>query len=169
MDDFEKRPNRIPWPPLIYACALAGGVLLDWGFPIEFLAITMNRTFMSVGGVLLAGLGLALDVAAMVMMYRARTNILPHRAADKLLTSGVFALTRNPIYLGNTLLLAGFALFTAAVWLILATMIAAFAVDRLAIRREELHLAVRFGDAFQAYVQTTPRWLSVPWKIAAAK
>jgi protein-S-isoprenylcysteine O-methyltransferase Ste14 len=102
-------------------------------------------------------------------MYRARTNILPHRAADKLLTSGVFALTRNPIYLGNTLLLTGIALFTAAVWLIPATMIAAFAVDRLAIRREELHLAVRFGDAFQAYVQTTPRWLGVPWKNAAAK
>ncbi|MDX1717154.1 MAG: methyltransferase, partial [Anderseniella sp.] len=40
-------------------------------------------------------------------MFSARTNILPHRAADRLVTHGPFALTRNPIYVGNTIAMLG--------------------------------------------------------------
>ena len=169
MDDLEKRPNRVPWPPLIYASALACGLLLDWILPIEPLITLLNRTFVSGFGSLLAAAGLALDVAAMLTMYRARTNILPNRAADKLLTTGVFALTRNPIYTGNTLLLSGIALYWPSVWLIPVTIVAAFAVDRLAIRREEAHLATRFGADFRIYARQTPRWIGIGRNNCAAK
>ena len=153
--DPNQRPNRIPWPPLIFlaadGAALGLGAVLPAGLPFG----TAGR----LAGGALALSGLALDVAAMVAMVRARTNILPHRGADRLVRHGPFRYTRNPIYLGNTLLLAGLGLALANAWFLPAAAAAAFAVDRLAVRREEAHLAARFGAAWHDYAASTPRWL----------
>jgi protein-S-isoprenylcysteine O-methyltransferase Ste14 len=91
-------------------------------------------------------------------MSRQHANILPHRAATALVTSGPFALSRNPIYLGNTIAMAGAGLAFANPWFLPAALLAAVAVTRLAIRREEAHLAARFGAAWDAYSQRTARW-----------
>lgn len=111
-----------------------------------------------VTGVLMVCLGLGLDLAAMHAMRHSRTNILPHRGADHLVTGGVFAFSRNPIYLGNTVLLAGLASALAWPWLMTTTACAVVLVEHLAIRREERHLSVRFGPAFTEYAQRVPRW-----------
>ena len=121
---------------------------------------------------ILAGLGL--DVATMVTMRRARANILPHRAATALVTGGPFALSRNPIYLGNTMMLGGAGLAFANAWFLLAAWMAARLVTVLAIQREEAHLASRFGAAWDAYARRTPRWLWLPhspgaWTIGGRK
>ena len=113
---------------------------------------------MAVGAVMMAT-GVGLDLAAMVWMHRLRANILPHRAATTLVTTGPFAVSRNPIYLGNTLLVAGAAPALDNPWFLPAALIAAFAVTQLAIRREEAHLAARFGSQWRDYANRTPRWL----------
>jgi protein-S-isoprenylcysteine O-methyltransferase Ste14 len=74
-------------------------------------------------------------------------------------TSGPFALSRNPIYLGNTLLITGAALLFASPWLLAAACVAAALVRVLAIRREEAHLAAQFGSVWTDYTQRTRRWL----------
>ena len=98
----------------------------------------------------------------MATMHRAHTNILPHRAGGHLGTAGVFAISRNPIYLGNTLLLIGLALALGRPWLLVTAVISVLLVDRLAIRREEQHLTARFGDAFTTYKKRVPRWFGFP-------
>lgn len=150
------RPNRIPWPPLVFVAALVAAVLLGrfWPGP-DFLDSALPR---ALGAVLLAG-GLTLDLATMLVMTRHKANILPHRAATALVTSGPFALTRNPIYLGNTIALTGAGLAFANPWFVPAALAAATAVTRLGIVREEAHLAARFGAEWQAYARRTPRWL----------
>ncbi len=105
--------------------------------------------------------GIAIDVAAMLAMRRARANIQPHRAATALVTTGPFALSRNPIYLANTVLIAGAGLAFGNPWLLLMAAVTARLVSLLAIRREEEHLATRFGEAWTAYAQHTPRWLRI--------
>lgn len=110
-------------------------------------------------GAALVAAGLALDGAAVVTMARAKTNILPHRGADRLVTGGPFVLSRNPIYLGNTTLLIGAAFVLGNGWFFVAAALGAFATQELAIRREEAHLAARFGADWQAYAARVPRWL----------
>ena len=105
--------------------------------------------------------GLGLDVYAMFEMRRLRANILPHRAATALVTTGPFALSRNPIHLGNTMLVAGAALVFSNPWFLAAAVIVAVLVEVLAIRREEKHLAARFGNAWRAYMKRTPRWIRI--------
>ncbi len=103
-------------------------------------------------------IGLGLDLWAMVTMQRCKANILPHRPATALVTSGPFAWSRNPIYLGNTLALIGAGLAFSNLWFLPAAALAAFAVLRLAIRREQRHLAERFGPAWETYRGQTLRW-----------
>lgn len=114
----------------------------------------------------LVWLGWALGVAAVgliawsaVAMQRAATNILPHRAADSLVTTGPFALSRNPIYLGTTTLLLAAGLVRQEPWLIGAAALDAVLVTKLAIQREEAHLAAKFGAAWEAYKARTGRWI----------
>lgn len=152
------RPNRIPWPPLLYGAALALGFALGWLLPLGWPAALAGPAGRVLGGAL-AATGLGLDLWSLATLHRARTNILPHRAADHLVTQGPYALSRNPIYLGNTLLVLGLGLALANGWMMAAALGAAVATDRLAARREEAHLAARFGAAFEAYRARVPRWI----------
>lgn len=160
-EDIARRPNRLPWPPLIYAAALAAGVALQSAAPLAWPALLPQAATRGLGAVL-AVTGLALDLWALATLHRARTNILPHRPAERLVTHGPFALSRNPIYVGYTLLTAGLSLALSNPWLMAAAVVAALATDRLAARREENHLAARFGEAFTAYAARVPRWIGRP-------
>ncbi len=156
-NNIKDRPNSIPWPPIIFLGVALAAVALNRLWPIALIPEAWQPWFVFAGAAV-AGLGLALDLGAMSAMRRAHTNILPHRAADQLVTDGVFAFSRNPIYLGNTMLLIGIGLVLGSVWMIGGAFVAALLCDRLAIRREEHHLQARFGEAFAAYARRVSRW-----------
>lgn len=150
-------PNRIPWPPLIYAVAVFASLLMEFLLP---LTVSLPGWTISIGLAVMT-LGLAMDVAAMLTMRRNRANILPHRAATALVTTGPFTLSRNPIYLGNTTMLAGAALAFGNMWFAVTVPFAIAAVTTLAITREERHMAASFGPAWVDYTSRVPRWLFV--------
>jgi protein-S-isoprenylcysteine O-methyltransferase Ste14 len=148
-------PNRIPWPPLIFiGAAVAAFALGHVAAAPEWLDIGVAE---ALGWVTMA-LALGLDVAAVLTLRRHETNVLPNRPATRLVTTGVYSWSRNPIYLGNTLLLAGAAFAFRNPWFLPAAAGAGFAVLRLAVLREERHLAARFGAAWEDYRSRTGRW-----------
>lgn len=153
--DPKNRPNAVPWPPLLYGGAILIALVLGRILPLPLSAAPA----IVIAGWLLVGLGLGLDVWAMRTMARAQTTILPHRAADRLVTSGPFGVSRNPIYLGNTIWSTALGLALSNGWFLILGPAAALAVERLAIRREEAHLAAKFGAEWQAYAARVPRWL----------
>lgn len=152
----EDRPNKVPWPPLIYGAAAGAAWVLGRWVPLGFLPV------LSLTGLTIIATGLGFDIAAMVTMVRHRANILPHRAATALVSTGPFAVSRNPIYLGNTLVLVGLAGALGNAWFLLAAVAAARLVTTLAILREEAHLAGRFGAAWDDYAARVPRWFGLP-------
>ena len=102
---------------------------------------------------------IALDVTAALAFRRHRTTILPHRGATALVTDGPFAKSRNPIYVANTLLVSGAGLLFGVGWLVLAGLAGAVLTQKLAIEREERHLAARFGGPGRTMRRGRPRWL----------
>jgi protein-S-isoprenylcysteine O-methyltransferase Ste14 len=156
-DRFGEKPNTIPWPPLLLVGALTAATLLQLAIPFGFALPGYARLL----GAAIVLAGLAFDVSAIVTMRHARANILPHRPATRLVTVGPFRYTRNPIYLGNVLLCAGLSLALSNPWLCATGTLMAFAVDHLAIRREEIHLANQFGSDWERYKAATPRWLLI--------
>lgn len=103
--------------------------------------------------------GLGLMALAAVTMLRAGATVDPTRPPTALVTHGVFRWTRNPIYLGDALILAGLCL----IWQPLAALalVPGFVllVNRRFIRREESWLRARDAAAFDAWAARTRRWL----------
>lgn len=156
--DAGDSPNAIPWPPLVYTNALLAAWTLErvqpWGW-LEAGLATLPR---GIGGTLFV-VGLAVDLWAIFTLRRHRTTVLPHAGATALVTTGPYRFSRNPIYLGNTLALAGLALMLRWGWLLLLVPVTIAAVGWLAISREEAHLARRFPVEWRAYAQKVRRWL----------
>lgn len=150
-------PNRIPWPPLILTGCVAAAMALGWLFPLEPFSPAVNLPL----GILCFAFGVGLDFMAMRVMRRSNANILPHRSATALVTEFPFSISRNPIYLGNSLLLAGAGFLFANPWLFVMAAVAALLVTELAIKREEAHLEALFGDQWRRYAADVPRWLRI--------
>jgi protein-S-isoprenylcysteine O-methyltransferase Ste14 len=153
-------PNTIPWPPLILAASVLCAIALGWFFPIAAATPEVSLPL----GVLCFALGVGLDFTAMRIMRRSRANILPHRAATALVTAFPFSISRNPIYLGNTLMLMGAGFLFANSWFFIAAAVSAAAVTELAIKREEAHLDALFGAQWRRYADEVPRWLKTPFR-----
>lgn len=103
--------------------------------------------------------GLALAGAAAVQFRRARTTIVPHRTARFMVTTGVYRLSRNPIYLGDVLVLAGFILCRGAWPSVVLLPLFAIVITRRFILPEEARLRAAFGGAFDTYAERTNRWI----------
>ncbi len=110
-------------------------------------------------GTTLVALGLALMAAAVAMLVTGKTTPIPHRAPAALVTGGVFRLSRNPIYLGDVLVLLGFVLrWEAAIALGLVPGFIVL-IERRFIRDEEARLREAFGTEFDAYCARVRRWV----------
>lgn len=153
--DFKDRPNRLPWPPVLLGIAIICGFVLRYLAPLTFA----NTPLVQSVGVLLIGGALALDVWASLTFRKARTTILPHRGTEALVTVGPFKVSRNPIYLGNLMILCGLGLLAGSLWHTALVAPLALAIKQLAIAREELHLATKFPEEWAAYASKVRRWI----------
>jgi protein-S-isoprenylcysteine O-methyltransferase Ste14 len=158
LSEITNRPNRLPWPPIIYVAAIALAILLWYLYPLPWIGQPLSDILFALGWLTLAAV-VAIDVAAMRALARAKTTIMPNKGSDHLVTNGPYAFTRNPIYLGNTLLMIGGGLVTANLWLLILAVAAAFLTQKLAIEREEQHLGIRFGKRYRDYAKRVRRWI----------
>jgi protein-S-isoprenylcysteine O-methyltransferase Ste14 len=150
------RPSAIPWPPLLFAAALAAGVLLGRFTPLPWPGL--DDLAARIIGYGLGATGVALMAWGFLTLYRANTTVLPHRRVERLVTHGAFRFRRNPIYMGEVLLLLGLAQATGNIWMAIMAPLFALGVFALAILPEERHLEARFGDAYVDYKAGTRRW-----------
>ena len=109
-------------------------------------------------GILIGG-GVLLMLLAAAEMRRQRTTIIPHREADRLVQSGIFRRSRNPIYLGDVLLLAGVILWMDAVLGLVLVPVLAWVLVRRFIIPEEDRLRRKFRADFARYCEKARRWL----------
>jgi protein-S-isoprenylcysteine O-methyltransferase Ste14 len=155
--DIVERPSRIPWPPLLLIGVIAAAVVLErvWPLPWPGLDDWPARAV----GLGLGAAGVVLLVYAIVTLRRHGTTVLPDVGATALVTSGPFRRFRNPIYLGDCLILFGLAEITKNIWFVIGAATFAVLVTLLAILPEERHLERRFGEAYLDYKAKTRRWL----------
>ncbi len=142
----------IDFPPVWLAGFAAVGGVLGLALPIR---LAYNEVIGSV--LIVAGFVLVLTAAAQMMI--ARTTLIPRRDPDALVTSGVFRFSRNPIYLGDAIVLAGLLIAWDA--LISLPLVAVFVlvITRRFILEEEGRLLRLFGEPYGDYMATTRRWL----------
>lgn len=110
-------------------------------------------------GVCLIVLGLALMLWSVVWMVRARTTPIPHRMPSALVTGGPFLFSRNPIYLGDMMILAGAVAWSGAVLGLLLLPLLLVILTRRFIIPEEKRLTRAFGPAYESWARRVRRWL----------
>jgi protein-S-isoprenylcysteine O-methyltransferase Ste14 len=117
-----------------------------------------QRLLDMVGSVLVLGGG-ALGLWGMLSFYRARTALFPHQPASRLVVSGPFRLTRNPMYIALSAVHAGAALVLNQLWALLFLPISIALVRTIVIAREERYLRSAFGAEYENYMRRVRRWL----------
>jgi protein-S-isoprenylcysteine O-methyltransferase Ste14 len=158
MSDVRDTAGVIAPPPLIAAVAVALGLLLDRLLPAYVLTVLLPLPErIAIGSVVMAA-GFALALPAILAFRRAGTHVEPWKSSSALVTDGIFRWLRNPMYVGATLLLAGFAVLLASDWTLVMTVGFALVVHFGVVKREERYLEAKFGSAYRGYKAQVPRY-----------
>ncbi len=152
-----ERANTFPWPPVLFIAAFAAAWLLTRYVPLDWPCL--DDLAARVVGLGFGILGLVLVLWAFWTLKKHDTTFMPDRASTVLVTSGPYGYLRNPIYLGEVLILLSLAEISKSIWYVAAAAAFALLVTPLQILPEERHLEVRFGDAYRAYKARSRRWV----------
>ncbi len=131
------------------------------GYPLSILYIALASPtvkFIAIGASV-AAIGLIIRGAAAGHL----------RKLETLTTSGPYAWTRNPLYLGSSLLAAGFAIAGCSPWSALVIVAYFLAFYPAVMKREEAELRVRYGEAFNEYAARVPLFWPRPPKRTVAR
>ncbi len=145
-------------PPVLFVAAVGGGILLDREVPLKVLPESVRILGLLAGWALLAS-GLILALWALGTFLAARTTVIPNRPARRLVTTGPYRWSRNPMYLALTLQGAGLALLVNTLWPLLLLPVALAILIAQIIRREERYLSSAFGEEYDSYRARVGRWL----------
>ena len=110
-------------------------------------------------GIVIAALGVALDAWALALFLKARTGIIPFSEATAFVVRGPYRWTRNPMYLGMTAILLGFALYLGSVTPFIVIPAFMGLIGERFIAPEEEMLEKTFGQAYVDYKARVRRWL----------
>jgi protein-S-isoprenylcysteine O-methyltransferase Ste14 len=142
-------------PPLIYLTGLA----LGFGLELLLPGSSVPDAVQWIGGGLLAALGLVLLASFNTAFTRKGTAVEPWKPTTAIVSTGPYRVTRNPAYLGMTLLYIGIALLADALWVLAPLPVVLAVIDRAVIAREERYLERKFGREYLDYKAGVRRWV----------
>ena len=148
-------PKVIVFPPILFVSAIAMGTVLQMVWPIHLRAALPLR----MAGAIPIVMGLVAIVSAKKGMRRLGTNVRPDLPTTAIVSDGPYRFTRNPIYLGASLVYLGVTLLLNVFWPLPALVPFFILLDWGVVQREELYLERKFGDVYLAYKRGVRRWL----------
>ena len=143
---------RLP-PPLGIVLIAASAELMHrfvWSLTVDFYNVALASLF--------ALLATALSAVAFFTFRHFKTNIMPFQPDQHLMTSGIFAYSRNPIYLSFLLYQVMLAFALHNLWMLLFLPISYGFLRYYVIAKEERYLSRLFAAPYKAYLTTTRRW-----------
>ena len=142
-------------PPTYLLIAIAVMVVLHFVFPI----MTVVSLPWSLLGIVPLVVGVVINMVASNTFQRVNTTIKPFEEATTLATSGVYQVSRNPMYLGFALILAGIAILLGSVTPYVVIPVFMILIERNFIQIEEQGLEQKFGQQWLEYRQRVRRWV----------
>ena len=147
----------IALPPLIFLGFLAAATVLEAVVPLPVLAAHAFPRYLA--GATLAACGFVMIVMGTRRFQAAGTNIPPNLPTTALVVDGIYRRTRNPLYLGATLVYLGLSVAAGSFWAIGLVIPLLGVINTGVIAREERYLERKFGDAYRTYKARVRRWI----------
>jgi protein-S-isoprenylcysteine O-methyltransferase Ste14 len=158
MTVWPDRPGIIAPPPLLALGAILLGLAVDHFVPLPLWPGGTLRLRLVVAGMLFA-VAIGIFVAALGEMRRHHTTPDPYRPSTTVVSSGIYARTRNPIYIGFLIVVLAVAFAFDSAWVAIGLLPLFAALQLGVVRREERYLATKFGGVYEAYRAHVRRWL----------
>lgn len=142
-------------PPIWALLALLASLALHHWLPL----VRLLRAPWSWSGVVPIVLALLLTPPAILLFRRSGTPVIPFERSTTLVTSGAYRFTRNPMYLGLTMLLLGVAMLQGSLGAFLPIPLFMLVVQKRFIEGEERFLTEIFGEQYLSYRRRVRRWI----------
>jgi protein-S-isoprenylcysteine O-methyltransferase Ste14 len=154
---MKKRSLELKIPPVVVLAVVAALMWLDsWIVPEAGLQMPARLAT----ALVFAVVGVAIAIAGIVSFRHAKTTVNPLKpeGTSSLVTSGVYRLTRNPMYLGAMIALVGWAAFLSNAVGFVFIPLFVFYMNLFQIGPEERALTALFGSEFASYRAKVRRW-----------
>ena len=145
-------------PPLVLVLMLA---VIMWFAAMQLPSLAFTLPGRHGLTVVISGVGILFLLAGVYQFQKAKTTVNPitPAAASAIVTSGVYRISRNPMYVGFLLALTGWAIFLSHPLPFLLLPVFVAYMNRFQISPEERVLSAKFGDEYDSYKQGVRRWL----------
>src|SRR5262245_20356906 len=157
MSEAERGANvRFP-PPLIYAIWIVVAVGIYYG--VARTPLPFDRSVGITGGVILVVIAVAIIASAFSLFKRTGQDPAPCAPSPELILQGPYRFTRNPMYVGLTLLQVGVGLGFNNLWIALFAPLSLLTTHFVAVLPEERYLSEKFGDSYKTYLTRVRRYI----------
>lgn len=154
-NDQDKKGAGVKFPPpLIFLGTILSGYAMHAVLPVTIGEA--SATLIS-GSVLLVT-ALIIIVIAALSFRRVKTHLEPWKPTSAIVSSGIFGISRNPIYCALAIANIGIGLILNSWWVLLGFIPATILVYLIAIKPEESYLEQKFGEEYLAYKSRVRRW-----------
>jgi protein-S-isoprenylcysteine O-methyltransferase Ste14 len=150
-----KKDMKKPSPLTYFLLAIILSVALHFLLPLQQVIAFPWRLV----GLVSLLVGIVLNLLADQALKKHGTTVKPFEKSRALVTDGVFRISRNPMYLGMTLVLLGIALLLGSLTPLAVVILVPILFDRVFISPEEKMLEQTFGDPFREYRKRVRRWI----------
>ena len=146
---------RFP-PPLVFLGGILAGVLIK---RVEPVAVPLGSQLRVGVGLVVLVAGLGFILAARQYFVRTGQSPIPWKPTPELIFQGPYRFTRNPMYVGMTLMQLGVGVAMDNPWISLFALPALLIVHFIAVLPEERYLSEKFGPSYKGYLGQVRRYL----------
>ncbi|MEZ5026167.1 MAG: isoprenylcysteine carboxylmethyltransferase family protein [Chitinophagales bacterium] len=155
--DKSKGPGVYIPPPLFYVLTFVASVFAQK--IVTLPDALFHTTFVKIVGVILLIIALFFLIRSLRQFFLTKNTVILIKPASSLQITGIYGITRNPMYIGLAIVYLGITCFIGNWWnLILFPLLLIF-VQEYIIKREEKYLEAEFGQEYEEYKNKVRRWL----------
>ena len=144
-------------PPLLYVLLFFLSIYLQKMAPLSFRFIDAKLS--PILGLIFILLGVIIVLPALVKFFNTKNTLVTIKPANSLQTSGIYSISRNPMYLALLSIYTGIAFFKGNDWTFIFIPLVIFTITYLVIIKEENYLKRAFGNEYLVYMKSVRRWI----------
>jgi protein-S-isoprenylcysteine O-methyltransferase Ste14 len=142
---------------LFYVLTFVAAVLIQKKVPIADTLFHTN--VVKIVGIILLVIALFFLFRSLRQFFLTKNTVVLIKPASSLQTTGIYSITRNPMYLGLAIVYLGITCFIGNWWNIILFPPLILIVQEYIIKREEKYLEVEFGQVYEEYKRKVRRWI----------
>ena len=148
--------KKLKIPPPILVIILITSIYFS-SDKLDLISVPYRTLF----SIVILSIGILVIINPVVKFIKSKTTVNPveFKNVEKLVTSGIYKYSRNPMYLGMIMIIISTAVYYLNFYSLLTPFIFYFWINRFQIKREEVFLTEKFGKEYLSYKKKTRRWI----------